>query len=70
MPEEIELDIDPREVLSDTHHYEVLRFLEALSIGTRKRLSVTAENRPETPYLSYEPMAKEWTIYQPPVQYK
>ncbi|WP_150427880.1 hypothetical protein [Dechloromonas sp. CZR5] len=66
VPDEIELDLDPREVQSDADHYEVLQFLEALAKGTNKKVSVTTENAQDMPYLSYDPLSHEWSIYEPP----
>ncbi len=66
VPDEIELDFDPREIDSDSDHYEVLRFLEALGEGTNKKVSVTAENAKNIPYLSYDPLSRDWAVYEPP----
>lgn len=66
VPDEIELDLDPREIQSDADHYQVLQFLEALSEGMNKMVSVTAENAQDMPYHSYDPLSREWAVYEQP----
>ncbi len=68
IPKEIELDLDPREIKEDADHYEVLQFLEALAMGTKKRVLLTAENAQDIPFLCYDPSSQEWTVYEPPFQ--
>ena len=63
-PEEIELDFDPREVHDATDHDEVLQFLEALAMAIMKRVSLTAENVQDAPYLSYDPKSQRWAIHE------
>ncbi|MEY2873851.1 MAG: hypothetical protein RLZZ373_1222 [Pseudomonadota bacterium] len=65
IPTEIELDVDPREVLLPTTHEQILEFLESLARETRKGLTVTAENSPELPFLSYEFPAAKWVVHMP-----
>jgi hypothetical protein len=65
---EIELDIDPREIVDSNVHDQVMEFLELLAYETNKGLALTAENSPEAPYLSYEPSTSIWKIHLPPIQ--
>jgi hypothetical protein len=67
VPEEIELDIDPREVIDAADHSEVLEFMEALAMETMKVISLTAENSQDAPYLSFNPASRSWTIFHPTV---
>jgi hypothetical protein len=62
---EIELNIDPRDVVDELTHKEVLSFLELLSNKTQKELWLTAENMPTSPYLSYKPTSSAWTVHDP-----
>jgi hypothetical protein len=64
-PDEIELDIDPREILGPNEHYAVLQLLERLSTATNKKLSVTAENSEDLVFLTYEPATKTWSTHAP-----
>jgi hypothetical protein len=61
--DEIELDIDPREVVDESRHQAVLRFLEELALQTLKPVLLTAENTPEAPLLSFDPCAKRWQVH-------
>jgi len=70
VPSEIELDLDPREILEDADHFAILQFLETLSLATKKKLLLTAENCPDIRYLSYDPATEDWQIFQPPAQCK
>jgi hypothetical protein len=63
---EIELDIDPREVIDLTTHEAILLFLEVLSLGTNKRIIVTPENWPESPHLAFNPASQQWHVYEAP----
>ena len=63
VPDEIELDIDPREVVGPREHSAVLDFLERLSGATRKSVRLTSENSPESVLLSYEPAQSIWHIH-------
>jgi len=62
VPDEIELDIDPREVVGPQEHSAVLDFLERLSGTTRKSVRLT-ENSPESVLLNYEPAQSIWHIH-------
>jgi len=63
IPDEIELDIDPREVVDDATHDAILSLLESLSCGTDKCVSLTAEDSPESPYLSFSPVSRQWSVH-------
>jgi hypothetical protein len=67
VPEEIELDIDPREIRGPDDHYAVLGFLERLSTATNKKLLITAENSEDMVLLQYEPTTRAWVIHEPPI---
>lgn len=61
---EIELDIDPKQVQTPENHLAVLAFLERLSAATMKNLAITAENLPESAYLSFAPKTMQWVIHE------
>ncbi|RYZ86761.1 MAG: hypothetical protein EOP06_13895 [Proteobacteria bacterium] len=65
IPEEIELDIDPRQVTDPATHELILNFLAELSSRVGKELFITAENSPEAVYLRFSPAPASWTSYQP-----
>lgn len=60
--EEIELDIDPRQIVDESHHEMVLALLEELARKTRKPLILAPENTPESPFLSFDPQTGRWTV--------
>ena len=62
VPQEIELDIDPRQVVDEAAHFGVLRFLERLASGTGRQISLTPENLPERPYLIFDPVQHVWSV--------
>ena len=61
--EEIELDIDPREVQGEKEHEAVLAFIASLSqeIGVPAR--ITPENGVDIPFLSFDPKSHAWAIH-------
>jgi hypothetical protein len=58
--EEIEIDIDPREIASATEHDGVMAFVESLGQALGKPVVLTPENDPETPIVSYQPSDSTW----------
>jgi hypothetical protein len=66
VPEEIELDIDPRQVVDESCHEMVLAFLEELAQKIRKPLALTLENAPQLQCLSFDPTTNRWTVHALP----
>ena len=62
--DELELDIDPRQVVATGAHAAVLRFLETVAATVKLPLSLTPENMQSKPYLSYEPRGARWTWHE------
>ncbi|MBL0731206.1 hypothetical protein [Piscinibacter sp. HJYY11] len=62
--EEIELDIDPREIAGPEEHACVLRFIEQLAEATQKDVVITAENSPDAALLRYVHLRHVWHIYE------
>lgn len=60
--EEIELDIDPREVKGQFEHEAVLEFLELISRTIDRPANLTPENSPETPFLCFNPQKDGWSM--------
>jgi len=58
--EEIECDIDPREVTGQASLDAVLAFMRQLSSLTRKRTVLTPENGLDRPIVSYDPESGEF----------
>lgn len=54
-PEEIECDIDPREVSGQASLDALLGFKRRLGDLTRKPAALTPENVPDEPIISYDP---------------
>lgn len=61
--EEIELDIDPKEVGGPIEHTQILHFMEGVAEKIGKPILLTPENGSEVPYLSYEPTSGVWRIF-------
>ncbi len=66
VPEEIELDIDPREITGPEEHLAVLQFIEGLAGATGKDAVVTPENTPDIMLLHYEQARHAWQVYESP----
>ena len=63
IPEEIELDIDPREIHGKNEHEAVLGFIASLSHAIGRPALLTPENGIDLPFLSFEPNLHAWTIH-------
>lgn len=61
--DELELDLDPREIQDAASHDLVLGFLAGLADLLAKPLLLAPENGPEHPYLIYDPSARLWTVH-------
>ena len=60
---EIEFDIDPREIDSPAAHILVLEFMEGLAAAIGKPVRLTPENGADRPCLSYDPTDCRWQIH-------
>jgi len=63
-PEEIECDIDPREVTGQASLDAVLTFVQQLGDLTRKRTVLTPENCSDHPIISYDPESREFEYHE------
>jgi hypothetical protein len=61
--EEIECDIDPREVTSQAGLDALLDFIRQLGDATGKRFMLSPENLPESPFLSYWPQTNCFELH-------
>lgn len=60
--EEIELDIDPREVKGQLEHEAILKFIETLAMAIDRPASLAPENSFKTPFLFFENNERVWSI--------
>ncbi|MEZ5436728.1 MAG: hypothetical protein R3F12_00015 [Lysobacteraceae bacterium] len=60
--DEIELDIDPREISSEAQHVSVLEFVSDLVAAVRKDATITPENSPDDPFLRLSAATRTWVI--------
>ena len=60
--DEIEIDINPREIKSEAQHEAVLRFVAMLANALAKPASITPENSPEAPFAVFLPDAGVWVV--------
>jgi hypothetical protein len=63
-PDEIECDIDPREVTDQTSFDALLEFIRQLGNLTRKRAVLTPENLPDEPIISYTPESGDFQYHE------
>ena len=63
-PDEIECDIDLREVTGQTSLDAVLAFMQRLGDLTRKRAVLTPENAPHLPIISYDPESRDFQYHE------
>jgi hypothetical protein len=61
---EIELDINPKDVLGQSEHLQVLRFIEGAASALSKPALLTPENSEDTPFLTYDPLVAKWTAHE------
>jgi hypothetical protein len=60
--DEIELDVDPREVVTEADHLGVLNFVRDLSNSCNLPAVLTPENCQESPFLRYVPSSGKWLV--------
>jgi len=63
-PDEIECDIDPRDLSDQTGLDAVLAFMRRLGDLTRKRAVLTPENASDLPIISYDPGSRELQYHE------
>lgn len=63
-PDEIECDIDPREVTGQSSLDAVLTFMQQLGDLTRKRAVLTPENGLDHPIIGYDPQFREFAYHK------
>lgn len=66
IPEQLELDISPREVTGPLQHEQVLSFVENLAEALELPADITPENCGQDPFLTYVPQTKSWHIRDDP----
>jgi hypothetical protein len=59
-PDEIELDISPKEVAGPSEHQAVLGFLEAMADRLGKQVVLSMEGHLVAPLATYDPRRKQW----------
>ena len=60
VPDEIELDIDPKQIEGPGEHATVFDFLERIAKRLKKPVCLTPENHPDEPYVTYAPALDRW----------
>jgi hypothetical protein len=65
-PEQLELDIAPREIAGPLQHEEVLAFVENLAKALALPADITPENGEHSPFVSYVPQTSSWQIHGEP----
>jgi hypothetical protein len=63
MEGEIELDLNPKEIVGPSEHNQVLQFMEGVAERLGKPILLTPENGASVPHLSYAPASGVWHIF-------
>lgn len=58
--EEIECDVDPREIASQADLDALLSFVRQIGDATRKPVTITPENMREKPIITYDPQSRDF----------
>ena len=66
MQSEIELDVDPEDVVGPADHEAVLSFVERLAVATNKRARITDENAQDSMCVQFDPLSKAWEVPESP----
>jgi hypothetical protein len=66
VPEEIEFDLSPREVLGPQELDGIAEFVRLVGEATGKVVTLCPENAPDEPLVTYTPMERTFTWSQPP----
>lgn len=61
--DEIELDIDPREILGANEHAAVLEFIEGVSNAVGANAAITPEGSQASPFLTFDIQEQTWKIH-------
>jgi len=61
-PEQLELDISPKEIAGPFQHDQVLAFVENLAQALELPADITPENGENKPFLSYVPRTQSWHV--------
>lgn len=66
IPEQLELDISPKEVEESLGHERVLTFVENLAEALEFPADITPENCEQKPFITYFPETKSWLVHDDP----
>jgi hypothetical protein len=66
IPEQLELDISPKEITGPLQHEQVLSFVQNLAEALELPADITPENCEQNPFLTYVPNTKSWHIHDDP----
>jgi len=64
--EEIEFDVDPRDVPAENEARVVTSFMEGLAHATERQVRLTGEGAHDRPWLWFEPSQNAWTFDSSP----
>ncbi|MES1180562.1 MAG: hypothetical protein ABUL66_01725, partial [Verrucomicrobiota bacterium] len=62
--DEIECDVSPHEITSQTDLDALLDFVRQVGDTVHKRVVITPENVREQPFIAYEPVSREFQHYE------
>ncbi|WP_143133141.1 hypothetical protein [Pseudoduganella namucuonensis] len=63
LDDEIELDLDPREVLGPNEHNSLLDFIEGAALAVGVNASVTPEGSQNSPFMAFDVQERGWRIF-------
>jgi hypothetical protein len=63
--DEIDLDLDPRQITGEEIFDAIRQFMEQLAVAIQRSILLTPENLGEHPIAQYEPESKSWYYFPP-----
>lgn len=63
LEDEIELDLDPREVLGPNEHNALLGFIEGAALALGVTATLTPEGAQNSPFMAFDVRGRGWSIY-------
>ncbi len=60
--EEIEFDIDPREITGESDFQALTEFMRFVGLKLSRRVALTPEGGPDEMLLEYDPISENWNV--------
>jgi len=63
LEDEIELDLDPREILGPIQHNAILSFIEGAALAVGATAAISPEGCQNSPFMAFDVRERDWRIY-------